>query len=160
MNTTTHNRDIENGYVSMYNTCMNFIDILQTTFEPTVLKLAVSLVITFAFFFGELHTQGIIAVLMLVTFDTALGVLASWQEGKPITSRRFGRVVQKLCVYMIAISAGYFTDNTIGWHMVQSTMVAFIAVTEFLSVMENMGRLGYETPKKLLNQLEGFKSQK
>lgn len=139
---------------------MTFVDIIQTTFEPTVIKLFVSLLLTFGFFFGDFHTQGILAVLMLMTFDTILGVMASWQEGKPITSRRFGRVVQKGSVYMIAISAGYFTDNTIGWHMVQSTMVAFIAVTEFLSINENMGRLGFETPKKLLNQLEGFKSQK
>jgi phage-related holin len=139
---------------------MNFIEIMQTTFEPTLLKLLISVILTFGFLFGELHTQGIIAVLMLVSFDTILGVMASWQEGQAITSRRFGRVVQKLCVYMIAISAGFFTDSTIGWHMVQSTMIAFIAVTEFLSVMENMGRLGYETPKKLLNQLEGFRSQK
>ncbi len=139
---------------------MTFLDILQTTFEPSILKLLVSLVLAFGFLFGEFHTQGIIAVIMLVTFDTVLGMMASWQEGHPITSRRFGRVVQKLSVYMIAISSGYFTDNTIGWNMVQSTMVAFIAVTEFLSIMENMGRLGYETPKKLLNQLEGFRSQK
>lgn len=139
---------------------MTFVDIIQTTFEPTLIKLAVSLVLTFGFFFGEFHTEGIVAVLMLMTFDTVLGVMASWQEGQAITSRRFGRVVQKGCVYLMAISAGYFTDITIGWEFVQSTMVAFIAVTEFLSINENMGRLGFETPKKLLNQLEGFKSQK
>lgn len=139
---------------------MTFVDIIQTTFEPTIIKLLVSLLLTFGFLFGEFHTEGIVAVLMLMTFDTVLGVMASWQEGQAITSRRFGRVVQKGCVYLMAISAGYFTDITIGWEFVQSTMVAFIAVTEFLSINENMGRLGFETPKKLLNQLEGFKSQK
>ena len=139
---------------------MNFAEIISTTFEPTLVKILASAIFTFAFFFGDFHTAGIIAVLMLMTFDSVLGVMASYSEGKPITSRRFSRVVQKGAVYMIAISAGYFTDITIGWAIVQSTMVAFIAVTEFISILENMGRLGYQTPKKLLNQLKDFQSQK
>ena len=139
---------------------MTFVDIIQTTFEPSIIKLALSLVITFSFLFGEFHAQGVIAVLMLMTFDTILGVMAAYSQGEPITSRRFSRVVQKGCVYLIAISAGSFTDTTIGWHMAQSTMIAFIAVTEFVSIIEKMGKLGYETPKKLLNQLQEFKSQK
>lgn len=137
-----------------------FTSILTTVFEPTLTKIATSIVLTFMFLFGDFHTQGIIAVMMLMTFDTILGVMATYHEGQAITSRRFSRVVQKGAVYLIAISAGYFTDLTIGWSVIQTTMVGFIAVTEFISIMENVGRLGYQTPKKLLNQLEGFKSQK
>lgn len=139
---------------------MNFHDILLTTFEPTLLKLAATVLLSFTFLFGDVHTQGIIAVLMLMIFDTILGVMATYNEGKAITSRKFSRVVQKGIVYLMAISAGYFTDQTIGWHMAQSTMIAFIAVTEFISILENMGRLGYQTPQKLLNQLKDFQSEK
>jgi len=91
---------------------------------------------------------------------TLLGVSAAYEEGQAITSRKFSRLVQKAIVYLMAISAGYFADITIGWHVVQATMVAFIGVTEFISVLENMGRLGYQTPKKLLNQLKDFQSKK
>jgi len=139
---------------------MNFTEIIGVTFEPTLLKITASLLLTFVFLFGDFHTAGIVAVLMLMSFDTVLGVMASYTEGKPITSRRFSRIVQKAIVYMIAISAGYFTDTTIGWALVQSTMIAFIAVTEFISILENIGRLGYQTPKKLLNQMKDFQSQK
>lgn len=139
---------------------MYFNEILTTVIEPTLLKLATSGVLAFVFLFGNFHTQGIIAVLMLMIFDTILGMMATFSEGKAITSRKFSRIVQKGIVYMMGISAGYFADLTIGWQIVQATMVAFIGVTEFISILENMGRMGYETPKKLLNQLKDFKSQK
>jgi phage-related holin len=139
---------------------MNFYQIIQTTIEPSLLKVCVSIVLAFSFFFGDIHTPGIIAVLMLMTFDTIMGVMANYHEGQAITSRKFSRVVQKGAVYFIAISAGYFADITIGWKLIQATMIGFIGVTEFISIMENMGRMGFETPKKLLNQLADFKSSK
>lgn len=139
---------------------MYFQEIIQTVIEPSIAKVMASVILGFVFLFGDFHTQGIIAVVMLMTFDTILGLMATYYEGNAITSRKFSRVIQKGIVYLIAISAGYFTDLTIGWSVIQTTMIGFIAVTEFISILENMGRLGYQTPKKLLNQLENFKSQK
>ena len=139
---------------------MYFFEIIQTTLELTFLKLVATLALMVSFLFGDFHTQAITAVLMLMIFDTILGVMAVYAEGKAITSRKFSRVVQKGAVYFMAISAGYFADQTIGWQVIQATMIAFIGVTEFISILENMGRLGYATPKKLLNQLQDFQSQK
>lgn len=138
----------------------DFISIIQTTIEPSVLKVFTSLALAFIFLFGDFHTQGVLSVMMLMLFDTVMGTMASWQEGKPITSRRFSRLLQKSIVYLMAISAGYFTDITIGWQVVQATMIGFIGVTEFISIIENAGRMGYHTPRKLLNQLKDFQSQK
>lgn len=138
----------------------NFISIIQTTIEPTLVKILASAVLGFIFLFGDFHTQGVMAVIMLMLFDTMMGTMASWQEGKPITSRRFSRIVQKSIVYLMAISAGYFTDTTIGITITQATMIGFIGITEFISILENMGRMGYHTPQKLLNQLKDFQSQK
>jgi toxin secretion/phage lysis holin len=119
-----------------------------------------AILIAASFLFGGEYHDMLTAIVMLIIFDTILGVLATYHEGKAITSRKFSRVVQKGLVYFSAISAGYFTDITIGWQVIQATMIAFIAVTEFISILENMGRLGYQTPKKLLNQLKDFQSQK
>ena len=135
-------------------------DIISTVIEPTIVKFIATALLAFAFLFGDFHTEAITAVLMLMIFDTILGVMATYSEGQAITSRKFSRVVQKGLVYFMSISAGYFADLTIGWTVIQTTMIAFIGVTEFISILENMGRLGYQTPKKLLNQLEDFKSQK
>ena len=139
---------------------MYFQDIVTTIIEPSVLKIVASAILAFAFFFGDFYAQGILAVLMLMIFDTILGIMATWHEGQPITSRKFSRVVQKGTVYFIAISSGYFADISIGWQIIEATMIGFIGVTEFISILENMGRLGYQTPKKLLNQLKGFQSIK
>lgn len=135
-------------------------EIIQSSMEITSAKILVSLLMLFSFFFGDIYEQAIIAVIMLVLFDTILGVISAYKEGVAITSRKFGRVVQKAAVYMLAISAGYFADITIGWQIIESIMIGFIGVTEFISILENMGRLGYQTPKKLLNQLKDFQSQK
>ena len=140
---------------------MHFNEIILSAAEPTLLKAIMAVLISASFFFfGDLHTQGIIAVLMLVLFDTVFGVISAYTNGVQITSRRFSRIVQKSIVYLLAISAGYFTDVTIGWHLVQSTMIAFIGVTECVSILEKMGQLGYSTPQRLLNQLQEFKSSK
>ena len=139
---------------------MYLYDIINTVIEPTIVKFLTTALLAFVFLFGDFHTEAITAVLMLMIFDPILGVMATYAEGQAITSRKFSRVVQKGLVYFMSISAGYFADLTIGWTVIQTTMIAFIGVTEFISILENMGRLGYQTPKKLLNQLEDFKSQK
>jgi toxin secretion/phage lysis holin len=139
---------------------MYFQDIINTVIEPSLLKIVVSGAFAFSFLFGDFHQQAIVAILMLMVFDTIFGVMATYYEGQAITSRRFSRVVQKGVVYFMAISAGYFADQTIQWNVIQATMIAFIGVTEFISILENMGRLGYATPQRLLNQLQDFKSQK
>ena len=139
---------------------MHFSEIVTTVFEPTIIKIAASIAITIFFLFGDLHLQALVAVLMLMVFDTILGVMATYHEGQAITSRKFSRVIQKGTVYFIAISAGYYADTTISFDIIQSTMIGFIGITEFISILENMGRLGHQTPKKLLNQLKDFQSKK
>lgn len=106
-----------------------------------------------SFLFGEVYHDAIVAIVMLMTIDTILGMAAALKENQALTSRRFGRAVVKGIVYLTAVSAGYFADLTIPYNFIQSTMVGFVGVTEFISILENMGRLGYKTPKKLLNQL-------
>lgn len=128
--------------------------------EITSAKLLASLLLLFGFFFGDIYKQAILAIMMLIIIDTIFGMVSAYHEGNAITSRKFGRVVQKSTVYMMAISAGYFADITIGWQIIESVMIGFIGVTEFISILENMGRLGYQTPKKLLNQLKDFQSEK
>lgn len=129
--------------------------------EPTMLKLLTSGIVSTGFFlFGHLYTEAIIAIAMLMVMDTALGMAAAWKEGQDISSKRFSRAVLKGIVYFTAISAGYFADLTIPFDIVQGTMVAFVGITEFISILENIGRLGYQTPKKLLNQLKEYRDNK
>lgn len=138
----------------------DFAEVIVATFTPSLLKMGIVLMLTVSFLFGNLYHEGIIAVLMLMIFDTILGVWASVYEGKALTSRKFARAVYKGIIYMISISAGYFLDTTMPIDIAQTTMIGFISVTEFISILENMGRMDMETPKKLLNQLKDFQSKK
>jgi toxin secretion/phage lysis holin len=138
----------------------DFAEVILQTFTPTVFKLCTILTITVTFLFGNLYHQAIIAVLMLMVFDIILGMAAAIYEGQAITSRKFSRAVYKGIIYMISISAGYFLDTTLPFDVAQTTMIGFIASTEFISILENMGRMDMETPKKLLNQLRDFQSKK
>lgn len=138
----------------------DIVSIVYTVSEVTVLKLLVWGAILFSFFFGDFHTQALTALFMLVMFDTVLGIMATKAEGKAFTSKKFARLPGKMFVYFVGISGAMFADTTIGLPFIQTSMIAFMGVTEFISILENMQRLGYETPKKLLNQLKDFKSLK
>ena len=141
----------------MQGTVLYIVEKAQSVFEPTALKFYVSSMLTvFFFFFGNLYTEALSAIVMLMVLDAVLGVWASKKEGAAITSTRFADSVKKGIVYFMAISAGYFVDLTVPFDIVQATMVGFVGVTEFISVLENVGRMGYQTPKKLLNQLRDF----
>lgn len=129
--------------------------------EPSVLKIVIASILSLGFFlFGHLYTDALIAICMLMIFDALTAICATVYEGNAITSRRFSRTLLKGIVYFMAISAGYFADLTVPFDIIQGTMVAFVGVTEFISIIENIGRMGYETPKKLLNQLKDFRSSK
>ena len=138
----------------------DFAEVILATFTPTLLKMCTVFMLTLSFLFGNLYHEAIIAVLMLMIFDTVLGVAAAVYEGQDISSRKFARAVYKGIIYMISISAGYFLDTTMPIDIAQTTMIGFIACTEFISILENMGRMDMETPKKLLNQLKDFQSKK
>lgn len=128
---------------------------IATLAEPSVLKVIVSLLIAIStFFFGHLYNEALQAVVMLMVLDTILGVAAAKVSGEVISSKRFARSIVKGIIYLTSISAGFMADQTIPFAFIQSTMIGFVGVTEFISILENIGRMGYKTPKKLLNRLE------
>ena len=129
--------------------------------EPSFFKVVTAALLSAGFFmFGSLYTQALVAIMMLMILDTLLALMAAYVNGEEITSRKFSRSLLKGIVYFTAISAGYFADLTIPFAVIQGTMVAFVGVTEFISILENVGLLGYATPKRLLNQLQKYKDSK
>jgi toxin secretion/phage lysis holin len=133
---------------------MKFLSVLA---EYPILKFIASAFLVISnFLFGELYTQALLSILVLFSMDFITGIAASYYEKKTITSRRMFSGVLKFTAYLIAISAGYHTDLTLPFEapIFASTMIAFVGVTEFISILENFGRLGLKTPQKLLNQLK------
>ena len=56
---------------------MYHLEIAQNMIEPTLLKVTSSVVLLFLFMFGDIHTEGIVAIAMLMFFDTILGLSAT-----------------------------------------------------------------------------------
>ena len=134
---------------------------IYSAFDLINIKIVASAILSVLFFlFGSLYTEALIAIAMLMMMDTTLGVWASYIEGEEITSRRFSRAVVKSIVYFAGISAGYFADLTVPFDIMQATVIGFVGVTEFISILENIGRMGFQTPKKLLNQLREYRDSK
>jgi phage-related holin len=138
------------GYISNY---LQHLSEIVLSFASLKIVVAALLAIA-SFFFGDLYIDAIIATVMLMVIDLGTGLTASYVEKIPITSRRMSGSVLKGTVYLTAISAAHFVDQSVPGSFVQSAMISFVALTEFTSILENIGRMGFSTPKKILNQLK------
>lgn len=128
--------------------------ILVKLAEFPVLKSVITFVLMFtSFMLGDLYDVEIIAVSMLLTIDFVTGVIGAVYAGESIKSRRMANSVVKALVYYLAISAGKFLDQSIPGEFVQYSTIGFVAVTEFISIIENIGKMGFKTPKALVANL-------
>lgn len=131
-----------------------FQKVFSKLIELPLIKGGVSFLLTFgAFMVGNVYNAEILAVVMLMVIDTVTGVSATLVEGKPVSSRRFAHSVVKAVIYFLAISAGKFLDTSVPGEFVQYSTIGFVASTEFISILENIGRMGFKTPKTIVKNL-------
>lgn len=101
------------------------------------------------------------ALLVLIAFDLATALWAAYKTGVAIESRRIFKSASKLVIYLLFISAGHLTSVILGdFTIVQYGVASFLALTEFISIMENIGKMGYMVPQKLLNRLQELRDTK
>ena len=126
------------------------------------MKIPVCFIIAgFTFMFGMQNHSLLKGLIMLVVFDAVMGLASSYVNGVQIESRRAFKGGAKLFVYAILVSAGYFTENIIpGNTLLDVGMISFLALTEFISIMENAGRMGFVVPQKILNQVISLRDGK
>ena len=99
---------------------------------------------------------------ILVVIDMVTGIMASVKLGHPISSRRILKTATKSVVYLMLFSAAYLTGSIVPpiEGFVVNGVISFLAITEFISVMENIAKMGYAIPRKLLNQLNDFEESR
>lgn len=107
-----------------------------------------------SFLFGGVYVDAMVAVSMLMLFDTITGMWASRMEGLAWTSPRFAKKIRQMILYSISISAAHFLDQTVPGEWMQFSAIGFVAANEFISILENIGRMGFKTPKSILNSLK------
>lgn len=138
-------------------------DLLISVFAYIDFKLLASGLFSIAsFFFGaSLQNMALVALFTLIIFDSISGISAAYRTGVQIESVKILRTVIKICIYFLFVSAGHLCDMvTQNILPIENTIIAFLAVTELVSIMENIGKMGYVVPQTLLNKLKEIRDSK
>lgn len=147
---------------------MEYIQHIINTFNEMVAsicfacatKIPIALIIAgFSYLFGLHNGTAVAALMVIIAIDFITGVSASYYAGEPIESRRAVKTAIKTFFYGIFISSAYLTENIIpGETFIDQATISFLAITEFVSIMENTGKMGYQVPLKLLNRLKEMRT--
>lgn len=118
------------------------------------------LYIAYSFSFGTVQIQADLAILILVSFDFITAVANAKKQGEPITGAEALHTPVKIVFYAILISAAHLTGVTtpLVSDMFDYTITAFLAITELISIMENLGKMGIAIPQKMLNTLQSLRN--
>ncbi|MEC3882632.1 phage holin family protein [Halobacillus sp. HZG1] len=129
------------------------------------LTLGVSVV--FSYLFGEWSVL-LGALIFFVTFDYVTGVIAAGYEGKLNARVGFWGIPKKIMVFgMVAIA--HVIDKVyveqIGEPLaigefqvsVMAATIIYYLVNEFISITENLGKMGMPVPTPLKRAIEAFK---
>ena len=143
----------------------NLVSVFASIINYIEAKIAMGALITvYSFFFSIDSWQLMLALTALIIFDLITGVFAAYKAGNAIESRKVCKTAVKLGVYAILVSSAHLTDFVVGipdgWLNLELAMISFLAATELVSIIENVGKMGYAVPKKILNQLENFRQDK
>ncbi len=144
---------------------IEFIHTIQTLLkgigEFFFLKVIPSFIIPiFGVFFGFDNPLILRAIVLLIVFDFITGIIAARHTGQVIKSKGIVRSAFKIAIYGLLISAGHLAEQvTPGTWYIQNGIVVFLALTELISIIENVGKMGYAIPKKLLSQLQKFRDE-
>lgn len=114
--------------------------------------------------FGDVDAAVLFGVGALTVMDFITAIMREYKLKRAIESRKIVKTAVKLFIYGLMISASYITEVVIGIKAfsvpITEIMATFIAVTELVSILENVGDMGYVVPKKLLGRLKDFRDTK
>lgn len=126
-----------------------------------VLKFWPSVVVpALGFLFGMENTLILQSLLVLVVFDFITGIIAARQSGEQIKSKSAVRSAFKVAVYGLLVSAAHLTEAiTPIATFIEEAVITFLALTEMISIIENVGKMGYAIPKRLLKKLQNLRDE-
>lgn len=121
-----------------------------------------ALYVLYSFAFGNQEKVVLLAVAVLVIFDFITGIAAAKMTGERIESAKVFRSAFKFIIYFMLISAAHLFEVAVPLIGSSATniIIAFLALTEIISIMENVGKMGYEVPMKWLNSLQDLKKDR
>ena len=136
------------------------IDIFRSIIQYPLVKLGIGVGVGISgFFFDGVLAAAMWALLFLIIFDFVTAIMAVIQAGEAIESRKMGKTAKKILIYYMGVSAGFLTETATHGILpiIDETLLVVFALTELVSILENMGRMGYQTPNTLLNRLRNMR---
>lgn len=121
-----------------------------------------------SYLFPEPATKALAGIaIVLIVMDTLTGVLASMREGVIVSSRGFRRVLFKLVGYSAVVLVASLSAHAIAMHWRDNEALAvavatgaallFVVLTESISILENVRRMGIPIPVWLVRRLKKFR---
>lgn len=95
----------------------------------------------------------LIVLAAFVVFDYVSGVILAVKQGKLNSRVGFFGIVKKALIFVVVIIA-HLLDQLTGLDAIRSITVLFYISNEGISILENLGKLGVEIPKKIRDVLE------
>ena len=94
---------------------------------------------------------------ILVMIDVATGTMVAWKRHKLSSVRFFQKGIYLLLYFLLLISA-HQVERLIEIPLIELEVVTayFLAISEFISIMENSASLGIPFPNWIMEKLENF----
>lgn len=129
-------------------------NIIYNVGEHTMVKtITAGLLCAYSYMFSD--GKILIPVFLLVIIDSITGVMKAC-KAKELSSKGFIRVAMKFFVYLMLIATAGILDREFPGNYATTSMKSFLMVTEAISIMENIGALGWPVPLKLLEYLKVY----
>ena len=101
------------------------------------------------------------ALILLVIADFIIALIANRKNGKAIESAKALKSAIKLFIYLLLIVSAHLAEVSMrAITILDDTMIAFLAATELISIMEHGSAMGMNMPSKILYFLKSYTNPK
>jgi len=113
--------------------------------------------------FGEL----LLSLILIMVIDFTLGFIRAWREHNVSSHKMMGWVV-KFSMYGIGVILANRLDTVLGMCLVdlpvdqlnanlRTFVIAYLCISESISVLEHMGHLGFRVPRIFIKRLQQYR---
>lgn len=138
-------------------------DFVRSSFHVKLLIISIPISVVSAkveMIFG-LKSVTILAFTCLLGIELATGIASALRKGDKISSRKFGRFIFKLCIWLTCFfvtnsfakefEAGTISNMLFTW--LHSSLITYLCVEYLLSVIENMGKLSGKSTTPIVQKI-------
>jgi toxin secretion/phage lysis holin len=142
---------------------VSILGVTQSLFENFEAKVVIGGIAgLLSFFISPDGHLPVVALFVLVCFDFISGlIVARKTHGEVITSKKTVITPIKFAIFFMAFGGARMVEIATNEMIpfIDETVIGVIAFNEFWSMLENMSRLGFNFPKKVIEELSNLKNK-